>query len=249
MLRFNLFLCLWINTVAASSLIGDPSGFVSVSWEKGQWKVIPDLVDWDEDHTVIARANFTNAQNSTGWMILEVQTREEVPDQLQAQAAGIAEGYLTRTSITESYHEFYTNDVCSTDPDMCHWIKATFEQNEAHVGGKIAQFSQTEPYWHQVNLYYLQMSGMGQGWQLKSDEDPLEGDADIDNPTIIMHLNFIADFWDLVEQYKLLDRHSEETADLQGLHAWWSSSIWRTRMTSSLVIIHGMNTEPCPTES
>ena len=53
-------------------------------------------MDWDEDHSIIARANFTNAQTSTGWMFLEVQTRESAPDQLQAQAAGIAEGYLTR---------------------------------------------------------------------------------------------------------------------------------------------------------
>ena len=55
-----------------------------------------ELLDWDADHTIIARANFTNAQSSTGWMFLEVQTREFAPDQLQAQAAGIAEGYLTR---------------------------------------------------------------------------------------------------------------------------------------------------------
>ena len=62
----------------------------------GQWNLTAEYLDWDEDHSIIARANFTNAQTSTGWMFLEVQTRESAPDQLQAQAAGIAEGYLTR---------------------------------------------------------------------------------------------------------------------------------------------------------
>ena len=101
-------------------LIGDQSGFVSVAFRgifslkayyigqkyvpflfclhflDGQWNLTAEYLDWDEDHSIIARANFTNAQTSTGWMFLEVQTRESAPDQLQAQAAGIAEGYLTR---------------------------------------------------------------------------------------------------------------------------------------------------------
>ena len=45
------------------------------------------------------RTNKVKLLLSIGWMILEVQTRESSPDQLQAQAAGIAEGYLTRISI------------------------------------------------------------------------------------------------------------------------------------------------------
>ena len=101
-------------------LIGDQSGFVSVAFrgifslkayyrskiraififpvffQDGQSNLTAEYLDWDEDHSIIARANFTNAQTSTGWMFLEVQTRESAPDQLQAQAAGIAEGYLTR---------------------------------------------------------------------------------------------------------------------------------------------------------
>ena len=144
-----LFLVLPLLT-KANEVIGDPSGFVSVGYVDGEWKVHPLLIDWDEDLSIIARANFTNAQTSTGWMMLEIQTRETSPDQLQAEAAGIAEGYLTRISIEESYKEFYSNDICSKDPLLCQWVEDTFVANEALVGGKIAQFSQTDPYWHQV---------------------------------------------------------------------------------------------------
>ena len=40
----------------------------------------------------------------------------------------------------------------------------------------IAQHSQNDPYWHQVNLYYLQMLGMTQGYNLRYvEEDRFEG--------------------------------------------------------------------------
>ena len=102
---FILVFCLSISinygqtdTETIEKTIGDPSGFVSVSYRDGQWNLTAEFLDWEEDHSIIARANFTNAQSSTGWMFLEVQTRESAPDQLQAEAAGMAEGYLTRHS-------------------------------------------------------------------------------------------------------------------------------------------------------
>ena len=54
----------------------DPSGFVSVSYYEGKWKIIPYLVEFSENDHIVAIANFTNTQNSNGWMLLEVQTRE-----------------------------------------------------------------------------------------------------------------------------------------------------------------------------
>ena len=93
------------------------------------------------------------------------------PDQLQAQAAGMVEGYLTRISITEYYKEFFANGICSENPKACEWITETIIKNKAYVDGMIAQHSQNDPYWHQVNLYYLQMLGMTQGYDLRSVED------------------------------------------------------------------------------
>jgi len=45
---------------------------------------------------VIARGSFENAQQKTGWMYLDIETRETAEDELQAKAAGILEGYFTR---------------------------------------------------------------------------------------------------------------------------------------------------------
>ena len=185
--------------------VSDPSGHVSVAFKEGQWKVYPILIDWDVDYSVIAVANFTNAQNTTGWMMLEVQTRESAPDQMQAQAAGIAEGYLTRISIIESYKEFYANDICAENPLLCQFVEETFVSNKLFVDAMIAQHFQTDPYWHQVNLYYLQMAGMTQGYQLKAQLEPRPEDAGMNHEIGIMKLNFIADFWDLIEQFNLLN--------------------------------------------
>ena len=82
---------------------------------------------------------------------------------------------VTRISITEIYKEFYTNDICSTEPKLCDWIEETFIQNEALVGGKINLLAQNDPYWHQVNLFYLQMEGLKNGIKLRADEDPRYG--------------------------------------------------------------------------
>ncbi len=58
--------------------------------------MLPGLISFSSDPTVVAVANLTNSQVETGWMYLEVQTDEAKADEMQAFAAGIAEGYLTR---------------------------------------------------------------------------------------------------------------------------------------------------------
>ena len=112
------------------------------------------------------RANITNAQNSTGWHILEVQTKEAAPDHLQAMAAGLAEGYLTRISIIELYKQHYKGYRNCSDK-FCYWLKDTFEKNRAFIEDKIEEFSESDSYWHQVNLFYTQMEGMKRGYQLR----------------------------------------------------------------------------------
>ena len=112
------------------------------------------------------RANLTNTQNSTGWHILEVQTKEAAPDHLQAMAAGLAEGYLTRISIIELYKQHYKAYRYCSDK-FCYWLKDTFEKNRAFIEDKIEELSESDSYWHQVNLFYTQMEGMKRGYKLR----------------------------------------------------------------------------------
>ncbi len=61
-------------------------------------------MDFKSDPDVVAVANLTNAQTETGWMYLEVTTDETKPDEEQALAAGIAEGFLTRRGFYALLH-------------------------------------------------------------------------------------------------------------------------------------------------
>ena len=53
--------------------------------------------------SVVVWANLTNDQADNGWMYLEISSNQHFPDEIQARAAGFAEGFLTRNMI---YHYF-----------------------------------------------------------------------------------------------------------------------------------------------
>ena len=88
--------------------------------------------------------------------------------------------FYNRISIIERFKESFTNGICSTEPKLCNWVEEIFVQNEALVGGKINQLAQNDPYWHQVNLFYLQMEGLKNGLKLRADEDPRYGSTGYD---------------------------------------------------------------------
>ena len=52
--------------------------------------------DFEEGTGLVAAANYTNSQLQTGWGNLEIATSKYMDDEVQAYAAGLAEGYLTR---------------------------------------------------------------------------------------------------------------------------------------------------------
>ena len=73
---------------------------VSVTFNNGDYQVLPGINYFD---SVVAWANLTNDQENNGWMYLEITTNKDYPDEIQARAAGFAEGYLTKESI----HNYY----------------------------------------------------------------------------------------------------------------------------------------------
>ena len=58
-------------------------------------QILYDVKDWKNNTTVVAKAKFDNEQKNTGWMFLEIETKEDIKDEDQAYAAGLLEGYLT----------------------------------------------------------------------------------------------------------------------------------------------------------
>ena len=58
--------------------------------------------------SVVVWANLTDDQESNGWYYIEITSNPNFPDEIQAKAAGFAEGYLTRNFI---YH-YYQGVFC-----------------------------------------------------------------------------------------------------------------------------------------
>lgn len=78
----------------------------------------------------------------------------------------MAEGFLTRNSIHEYYKEFFANDLCKDDqektdkPQFCDYMRHQIDLNEDWLQKKIQEEADTDPYWHMVRMFYIQVITM-----------------------------------------------------------------------------------------
>ncbi|EEC11986.1 secreted protein, putative, partial [Ixodes scapularis] len=83
------------------------------------------------------------------WSSIVVHTNEFYLDDQQAFAAGLVEGRLTRTLIQEQFtNEF--NKYCEEDPQFCAELFKYLHANIESMVANVAEYSSTDPYWHQV---------------------------------------------------------------------------------------------------
>ena len=191
---------------------------VSVTYNNGYFQAMPGINYFE---SVVAWANLTNDQQNNGWIYLEITTNKDYPDEIQARAAGFAEGYLTKESIHNYYRgnilifsfilsnpfivEFYSRLICNDEAshgigkDFCKFLKKQLRTNTEFVGKSIARKSKSEPYWHMVNLVFLQMNGIMEGFLAKTDEsNEIIDNDDFDTEYGILLINYIADIWDYI---------------------------------------------------
>ena len=57
--------------------------------------------------SVVVWANLTDDQENNGWYYIEITSNQRFPDEIQAKAAGFAEGYLTRNFIYHYYQGMF----------------------------------------------------------------------------------------------------------------------------------------------
>lgn len=111
-----------------------------------------------------ARAYYNSDMNGNGWSKLEVETNEFDPDWVQAQSAGLLEGSLTWQHIY--YHWQNTiNSICEHYEDECEQIRDLIKINTVHTRKKVEELSESDPFWHQIRLYYSQLDGIEMGWR------------------------------------------------------------------------------------
>ena len=81
-------------------------------------------------------------------------TNETFADKLQAQAAGMAEGFIT----SEFIHMHYVNtmaEYCTNEKEYCAKLAKFFSDNTAFKDQKLKAVTDEEKsYWHQVSFPY-----------------------------------------------------------------------------------------------
>ncbi|XP_064610891.1 putative phospholipase B-like 2 [Liolophura sinensis] len=112
----------------------------------------------------VAHAVFNNTIQETGFSSLEIQTSGSYPDDIQAYAAGWAEGYLTKNLISDHWANT-AHGYCSSPPTpYCRRLRIFLEQNLRWMKNAIEKNVES-PYWHQVSLFLIQVNGMTDGYR------------------------------------------------------------------------------------
>ena len=121
---------------------------------------------------------------------------------LQAEAAGYAEGFLTRKEITRYYQEFIHRDLCGVSADFCRWTRELLSRQRRWQEEQIRLKGQEDSYWEQVGLFYVQMDALKQGWQVRSASEGDSVPENFDLNWFADFINFLPDISDYIHQYK-----------------------------------------------
>nr|CAD7415255.1 unnamed protein product [Timema poppensis] len=98
------------------------------------------------------------------WAVLEVESHEDYPDWVQAYSAGLLEGSLSWQLI----HWHWVNtvrDYCSGKEHLCKDVRRFIRENFDWVRARAKKHMHRDHYWHQVELFFIQLDGLEIGWR------------------------------------------------------------------------------------
>ncbi|BES97241.1 phospholipase B-like [Nesidiocoris tenuis] len=143
----------------------------------------------------VARAYYKPHFKETGWASIEIQTDEKFDDAVQARAAGQLEGSLSWQLIWWQWQNT-VGALCLRRENFCQETKRTLEENYKSVRATAVENEGQDPYWHQVNLYYIQLEGLFEGWELGKERSRKHGVESITFADLLW-LNHVKDVRDL----------------------------------------------------
>ena len=83
------------------------------------------------------------------WSMLTISTNGSYDDGLQAEAAGMAEGFITADQIM-MYFNATAAGYCKDDSDFCDKLNTYIENNEKWIDSNIKS-GKNDPYWNQAS--------------------------------------------------------------------------------------------------
>ncbi|XP_021942311.1 putative phospholipase B-like 2 isoform X2 [Zootermopsis nevadensis] len=137
---------------------------------------------------------------------------------LQAFGAGYVESFLTYDVMYKHWYNTL-HDFCGVRRELCRKVQDHLDRNLIWVNDMITNQSNTEPYWHQVNLFYEQLKGLEYGYRIARELDR-EASKNLTFSDLLW-LNVQGDLEDL---FSALETGSDEPTSVRGAHLPGSTS-------------------------
>ncbi|XP_046686333.1 putative phospholipase B-like 2 [Homalodisca vitripennis] len=178
----------------------------------------------------VVRSVYNKKYLTTGWDSFDLETNPEVDDNEQAFLAGYLEGAETHEAIYDHYFNT-VRSTCDDKTELCQRINHYLDTNIEWIKGMVEQHAANDPYWNQVNLFYLQMAGIVFGYNSVAPRGKILTVRDI------MWINFNWDFGDLEsamknETNKVLKGNShcrtDQTAEVKDILNLSSNPLYET---------------------
>lgn len=147
----------------------------------------------------VARAYYKPNIDSSGWATLEIETSSRYPDWVQAYSAGILEGSLC-WQIIYWHWKNTIQAVCMESSDLCDSIRNHLKKVETDAVNHAGKSEKTEPFWHHVNLFYTQLSGLEDGWNIGVQRSRKNKEIQIDHEDFIW-MNTLNEIKDIKLQF------------------------------------------------
>ncbi|KAL1140269.1 hypothetical protein AAG570_000201 [Ranatra chinensis] len=151
--------------------------------------------DPDEIKKGVARAYYKPSMKTTGWASLEIETQDKYPDWVQAHSAGLLEGSLCWQVIYWHWQNTI-GYICQEKKSYCDQIRQFIRENTQYIKKYASEKDSTDPFWHQVNLFYIQLDGLENGWRYAIERSRKKKEIDISHVDFLW-MNSLSDLRDL----------------------------------------------------
>ncbi|XP_050032313.2 putative phospholipase B-like 2 [Dermacentor andersoni] len=153
----------------------------------------------------VAWANFRDDIQNSGWAYLEVESSPNVPDEVQAYAAGALEAYLTRRLMEAQWENMFAH-YCDNQTEFCAKVYDFLQKNLDYSSRNEKHLRAVDPYWNLVHLQMRQLRGLSDAFE----DVPLDASRETTNVTRALFFSLVGDFLDLEPTLR-------RTADLHSL--------------------------------
>lgn len=147
----------------------------------------------------VARAYYRPNIYSSGWATLEIETTSTYPDWVQAYGAGLLEGALCWQLIYWHWRNTIQS-TCLENEDLCDSIRKHLEEIENEATTHANKSERDEPFWHHVSLFYTQLSGLEDGWNIGVQRSRKNKEIQIDHEDFLW-MNTLNEIEDLKLKY------------------------------------------------